>query len=79
MFGLITLDCRTYLIVKKESVKNGGLPKESPFETYGFIYRQQGDGVEMLSIITALPEVEAEQSALIAEIRNVDPIFKDKI
>ncbi len=79
MFGLITLDRRTYLIIKKESIKNGGLPSESPFETYGFIYRQQGNGVDMFSIITQHPEVKAEQSSLLQEIWGVDPLFKDTI
>lgn len=80
MFGLITLDRQTYLIVKKESIKNGGLPSESPFETYGFIYRQEGkNGQNMFSIITKHPEVEAEQTSLLQEIWGVKPLFKDTI
>ena len=37
MFGLITIDGETFIIVKEEISKNGELPKICPFETYGFI------------------------------------------
>ena len=79
MFGLITIDGETFIIVKEEISKKGELPKNCPFEAYGFIYKQEGHGKVMFSIITKSKEVEAEYSSLIEKAMNTEPLFKTKI
>ena len=41
MFGLITFDNKTFIIVKKDIIKEDKFPCEYPFEVYGFIYKQR--------------------------------------
>ena len=79
MFGLITIDGETFIIVKEEISKNGELPKICPFETYGFIYKQEGHGKVMFSLITKSKEVEAEYVSLIEKAMNTEPLFRTKI
>lgn len=80
MFGLVTLDNKTFIIVKKEIIQNGGLPEKCPFETYGFIYKQQAGSKVMFSVITRSPLVEAEQALLIQQaLDESKAIFKGSI
>ena len=73
MFGLITLDRRTFIIVKKEMITEGGMPNKIPFETYGFLYRQEGNGAVMFSAITKSEEVEEELASLVEQARKLPP------
>ena len=80
MFGLVTLDNKTFLIVKKEIIQNGGLPGKCPFETYGFIYKQKTGSKAIISVITSSPLVRAEESELIQQaLDESKAIFKTRI
>lgn len=80
MFGLVTLDNRTFLIVKKEIIQNGGLPDKCPFETYGFIYKQQDGSKAMFSIITNSHLTKEEEAELIQQaLDESKAIFKGSI
>ena len=73
MFGLITLDRRTFIIVKKEIIGDNGLPVQMPFETYGFMYRQEGYGKEMYSLVTKSKKVEEETLSLVEQAQKLWP------
>ena len=73
MFGLITLDRKTFLIVKKEIIAEGGMPDQIPFETYGLMYRQEGQGKVMFSLITKSKEVEEESISLVEQATKLHP------
>ena len=79
MFGLITIDGDTFIIVKEDVSKNGELPKICPFETYGFLYKQEGHGKIMFSLITKSKEVESEYLSLVEKAMNTEPLFRTKI
>lgn len=68
-FGLAKLNNDLFLIVKKEAIrKQFDLPKETPFETYGFITAENG----FIQIITKSSEVLEEKDKLIKLIiKNV--------
>lgn len=73
MFGLITLDRRTFIIVKKDIIGDNGMPEQIPFETYGFMYKQEGNGAVMFSIITKSEEVNAETASLVEQAQKLCP------
>lgn len=73
MFGLITLDRRTFIIVKKEIIGDNGMPDQIPFETYGFLYKQEGNGAVMYSLVTKSKEVEDETALLVEQAQKLPP------
>ena len=75
MFGLITFDRKTFLIVKKESIKDDGMPVEVPFKAYGFMYRQEANGKVMFSLITKSKEVEKETMSLVHQAQELKPVL----
>jgi len=75
MFGLVTIDRRTFIIVKKEILAENGMPAQIPFETYGFLYKREGNGVIMFSAITKSKEVDDELASLVEQAQKLHPVL----
>lgn len=70
MFGILNLDNKTYLIVKKETIsEDEGLPKEHPFEVYGFVsVEKMNDRLVVYKLITNLLDVKSEEQNIIQQV-----------